>query len=62
MKFRGGPDGSAVTIMRDFVTTSTWTALAAALIFTAGCGEAHQGASSRAADDKAIRDPVDPPP
>ena len=45
--------------MRQFVTTSTWAASAAILIFTAGCEPAGEGVNSRAADEKALRDLVD---
>ncbi len=45
--------------MRQFVTISTWAALAATLIFTLGCGRSDPGGNSRAADEKALRDLVD---
>jgi ketosteroid isomerase-like protein len=45
--------------MRHFVTTSTWAALAATMIFTAGYGKPDQTANSRAAGEKAIRDLLD---
>lgn len=45
--------------MRAIAMTGTWAALLAALILTAGCGNAARNADSRAADEKAIRDLVD---
>lgn len=59
MKFWSGRDERGVNGMRRFVTTSTWAALAASLICTAGCDRAGQGANARAADEKALRDLVE---
>jgi ketosteroid isomerase-like protein len=44
--------------MRDFVTTSTWTALAAAVLLSPGCGQVNSQANSRAEAEHAIRDLV----
>jgi hypothetical protein len=45
--------------LRRFVTTSTWAALAAAVIFTAGYGSVNQGVDSRAQGAQAIPQLVD---
>jgi ketosteroid isomerase-like protein len=45
--------------MRDFVTTSTWAALAATLSLLTACGQAELASDSRAAADRAIRELVD---
>jgi len=45
--------------MRRFVTTRTWAALAAMLVFTSGCERAGPGADSPAAGARALRELVD---
>ncbi|MEJ0008793.1 MAG: DUF4440 domain-containing protein [Steroidobacteraceae bacterium] len=45
--------------MGRFVTTSTWAALAVAILFTGGCGGSDQATNSRSAAEQAIRELVD---